>query len=61
MCQQENIEEFALYQDMEIVAGDENAYAKIVSIDDSVLELHITFLSEHFLEMCGYVKGAENE
>lgn len=60
-CRREYVKEVALYQDLEIVVNDENAYAKIMSIDDEVLDLHITFLSEHFMEMCGYVKGEETK
>lgn len=56
VSQKEHMQEFALYQDMEIVVGDENAYAKIMKIKDEVLELHFTFLSEHFLKDCGYAE-----
>lgn len=56
-CQREAMGEFALYQDMEIVVDEENAYAKIMNITDGMLELHFTFLSEHFMAMCGYVEG----
>ncbi len=55
-CNCENMKEFSLYQDMEIVANGENAYAKIMEINDSILELHFTFLSEHFMEICGCVE-----
>ena len=55
-CSPEYMKEFSLYQDMEIVANGENAYAKIMEINDDVLELHFTFLSEHFMEMCGCVE-----
>ncbi len=55
-CQKDNMQEFALYQDMEIVVGEENAYAKILKMKEGTLELHFTFLSEHFLEVCGYAE-----
>jgi len=53
-CREEDMREFALYQDMEVVVGDENAYAKILSIGEQSLHLYFTFLSEHFLDRCGY-------
>ena len=56
-CQKESMKEFAVYQDMEIVVGKENAYAKIMKISDDTLELHFTFLSEYFLEICGFSAG----
>jgi hypothetical protein len=56
LCQQGQMKEFELYQDMEIVVGDENAYAKIMEIEENSLNLHFTFLSEHFMEVCGYGK-----
>lgn len=59
LCGEEHMQEFALYQDMEIVVGKENAYAKIIQIEEDVLKLHFTFLSEHFLEVCGYTEGRE--
>ncbi len=59
ICRKESAQEFELYQDMEILVGDENAYAKIMKIEDSILQLHFTFLSEHFLEACGYREGRE--
>lgn len=58
-CQKEYKQEFNLYQDMEIMVGDENAYAKIMKIDECTLQLHFTFLSEHFLEVCGYRERRE--
>lgn len=54
VCRKENKQEFELYQDMEILVGNENAYAKIMKIEDCMLQLRFTFLSEHFLEVCGY-------
>lgn len=59
VCRKENKQEFELYQDMEVLVGDENAYAKIMKIDECTLQLHFTFLSEHFLEVCGYKEGRE--
>lgn len=61
VCAEESMQEFALYQDMEIVVGKENAYAKIMSISGEELELHFTFLSEHFMEMCGFSGGVEEK
>lgn len=58
VCEKETMKEFSLYQDMEIVFREENAYAKIMKISEEMLELHFTFLSEHFLEVCGLTKGA---
>lgn len=53
-CEEKDMHEFAVYQDMEVVVGDENAYAKILNIEENKLYLYFTFLSEHFLEQCGY-------
>lgn len=53
-CEEKDRHEFSLYQDMEVVVGDENAYAKILSIEDNRLYLYFTFLSECFLTDCGY-------
>ncbi len=61
LCTEESMEEFAVYQDMEIVVGDENAYAKIMHIHENTLQLHFTFLSEHFLKVCGYEAEEGNE
>lgn len=60
-CDREQMHEFALYQDMEIMLGEENAYAKIMEIKDNSLYLHFTFLSEHFFEACGYRIKEGNE
>ena len=60
-CCPEYMKEFSLYQDMEIVAKEENAYAKIMNIEEGVLELHFTFLSEHFMNVCGYTEGGESK
>lgn len=60
-CRSEYMSEFSLYQDMEIVTQEENAYAKIMSIEDGVLGLHFTFLSEHFMDVCGYGEGGEGK
>lgn len=59
VCREEYMQEFELYQDMEILVGKENAYAKIMQIEGCTLQLHFTFLSEHFLEVCGYIEGRE--
>lgn len=59
ICRKEHKQEFDLYQDMEVLVGDENAYAKIMKIDECTLQLHFTFLSEHFLEVCGYIERRE--
>jgi len=60
-CCREYMKEFSLYQDMEIVAREENAYAKIMKIEAGFLELHFTFLSEHFMDMCGYMEGRKSK
>ncbi len=59
LCQSEQMSEFAIYQDTEIVVGEENAYAKIVAINEQTLELHFTFLSERFMQVCGYTEERE--
>ena len=59
VCRKENRQEVELYQDMEILVGEENAYAKIMKIEDCMLQLRFTFLSEHFLEVCGYRERRE--
>lgn len=60
-CCSECMKEFSLYQDMEIVTKEENAYAKIMNIEEGILELHFTFLSEHFMNVCGYTEGGESK
>ncbi|MBE5881903.1 MAG: adenylate/guanylate cyclase domain-containing protein [Lachnospiraceae bacterium] len=60
-CKEAYMKEFALYQDMEVVVGDECAYAKILGIEDNYLHLYFTFLSEHFLMNCGYDAKEGNE
>nr|MBQ8253674.1 hypothetical protein [Lachnospiraceae bacterium] len=54
MCDKEHMNEFSVYQDVDIVVGEENAYAKIIKKEKDRLQLHFTFLSEFFLEVCGY-------
>ncbi|MBQ8526861.1 MAG: adenylate/guanylate cyclase domain-containing protein [Lachnospiraceae bacterium] len=61
ICKEEYMHEFSLYQDTEIVLGHENAYAKILGIEGNRLYLYFTFLSEHFLETCGYAAKEGNE
>ncbi len=57
-CPQGQIKDFAEYQDIDIVVGTENAYAKVMKKEGNKLQLRFTFLSEHFLRECGY-KGQE--
>ena len=52
-CEMAHKDEFSVYQDIDILVGEENAYAKIMKMENNRLELHFTFLSEHFLAVCG--------
>ncbi len=46
------LQEVALYQDIELLLGGENAYAKVMAKEGDILRLRITFLSEKFYEIC---------